>query len=308
MTRVRLTVIGVAGLVSCLGLAAAIAAAVAPGPRSVFPAGSSQVALTDPEAAAQQDSSALLSRVPVPPGAAPASSAPVGAPQLASGTVIGSPDLVHRHSWWTSPGTMAGVYAWELAHRPAGASASGSGSGGGPVSTDLFEEVTWDFPPTAALNLRELLVTVAPDGNGTVGIRADAEVIYQPVRPAASLLVAARISGITVTARPGCTPGCGTAPSPFHSSKPTLIDHYVAVVNSLPISTLGVHSCAVGWSFAIVFTGQGARTSPTLSDSTGCAESSLSFGGGRSVVLADPHEELYRLVAGTLGISSSTPG
>jgi hypothetical protein len=87
--------------------------------------------------------------------------------------------------------------------------------------------------PTA--NPRPLVLTVAPDGNG-VAIRADAQVPWQPARPASSLLRHVASGEVTITRSP-------SAPTVRKTLTGTAATALVNAVNSFPTTTAGIPDC-----------------------------------------------------------------
>ncbi len=269
------------------------------------------VAAADRHAAAAADAASLLALAPVPPGAQPASSSPVaetsGAPQTP-----GTPDLVDQSTWWTAPGSTALVTAWVQAHVPPGAAMVGSGSTS-TRGTVTSRYVVFAFAARQpVLTERALTAMVAPDGPAQVALRADAQVVWDPARSAASLVEPAMVGSITVTRRPGfpMLAGPGTTVGlPAHdttvtTTNPALVHHIVTVLDGLPVDNSGVHSCPA-WSGLAFTMNLVARDKTTLATVSGnqaqCGGLALTVGGKPQPSVDDPGDVLLGQVASMLG-------
>jgi hypothetical protein len=271
--------------------------------------------LPDPHfVAAQLAAEALLTVVRLPPGAAPVSSTPPGAPALAQPAVVpGTPYLVDRSVWWTVPGTLDAVMTWVRAHAPPGGELAGTGltSQRGIVE---WQTVGWRYPPQEpAVTGSQLSVTVAPDGPGTVGIRADAQVIWDPLRTSASMILPA-VTSITVTEQVGSDGFASTsttlAPSVTLTSA-AAVARYVRVVDALPVTVFPILNCPAwtGLSFQLVFATENGDTVATLNGTADqCGGYELSVNGIRQPPVSDPNETLLHMVATTLGITLASAG
>ena len=260
--------------------------------------------------AARLDAAQLLNLVPVSPGAEPSPTAPspvVSHPPTEPAT----PYLVDQATWWTAPGTMDSVIAWVQAHAPPGTTMGGSGfaSDHGVVQ---WRATGWMFPPQPrVLTSRQLSVMVAPNGPA-VAIRADAQVIWDPVRAPSSLIPDSQVTSITVTQLPSepWSPTTSTTLSPAVTlTEQSSVDRYVEIVNSLPVDDGGVRSCPAwtGFKFQVTFKGAGGSVVATLTgDEAQCGGYGLTVGGQSQKALSDPDRQLLRLVSSTLGIPLSS--
>jgi len=128
----------------------------------------------------------------VPPGARRLRQAPVAL--KAPITTLVSTTLVDDVSFWRAPGRPQALLAWEQAHLPRRFT---------PGDED-FGPPSWDrmFSLSAVpgvLNARDLVVEVTGVGNGQSAIRVDAQVSWQPPRPASERVPSsARVVTITL--------------------------------------------------------------------------------------------------------------
>lgn len=123
------------------------------------------------------EAAAILRAFVVPPGGHRLPKAP-DVLQVPSSTLV-SITLVDDVSFWRAPGQPQAVLAWEQAHLSRRFT---------PEDAD-FGPPSWDrtfslSPIPGVLNARDLVVEVAGVGNGQTAIRVDAQVSWQPPRPA----------------------------------------------------------------------------------------------------------------------------
>jgi hypothetical protein len=285
--------------------------------RAPEPGRPSAAAATQPDphlVAAQLAVGALLTVVPLPAGAEPTASAPPGAPALAHPAVVpGSPYLVDRSAWWTAPGTPSAVVAWVGAHAPPGAQMAGTGlsSVHGVVE---WQAVGWSFPSQQpAVTFSQPSVMVAPDGPGTVGIRADAQVIWDPLRTQVSL-IPPDVRSITVTEQSGSdgfTSTSTTLAASVTSTARAVVARFVAVVDALPVDDVPILNCPAwtGLRFQVVFASRGGDTVAAISgDASQCGGYDLTVNGIHQPPVSDPSQTLLRMVAATLGIALTSAG
>ncbi len=270
---------------------------------------------TDPHlVAAQVAAGALLTVVSLPAGAVPSSSIPPGAPALAQpGVEPGSPYLVDRSAWWTAPGSLSSVVTWVRAHAPPGAEMAGTGlsSVHGIVE---WQVVGWSFPAQEpAVTWSQLSVMVAPDGPATVGIRADAQAIWDPLRTRQSV-IPSDVMSVTVTEQAGGDALAATsttlAPSVISTSR-AVVRRYVAVVDALPVDDVPILNCPAwtGLGFHVVFARRNGSTVASVSgDAAQCGGYGLTVNGTRQLSVSDPSETLLHMVAATLGIALTSAG
>jgi hypothetical protein len=172
----------------------------------------------------------LLGEFAPPPGSARYQRQPAGdhgALTSPGGFVSGA--MVQDTGWWLASGPDD-VIAYERAHLPRGFRASFSSSGSGSGLTQAFELL----PDKAPLTKQYLIVSIAAAGGGKTAVRVDADVAYQPARPATERVPAtARVVTITQTSGyPGSQP-----PPPVTVTRPATVAAIVAYVNGLPLST-----------------------------------------------------------------------
>jgi len=215
------------------------------------PHSGSAPAAGSPRQRAVADAARIIASFPRPPGA-------VRTGLIASLTQPGerpdTPDLASVTQWWRAPGRPPSALAWIRAHLPSGFNPAGTGTGNGQW-TDVFA-----LPPVPdVLTQRELVVLAVPDG-GQTAIRADAQVVWLPARPAAERVPPdARL--VTVT------PVFGLHPDPrlerldraFTVTDPVQLARIAAVVNGLDRFPDGTFSCPAdfGGQMRLTF-----RTSP----------------------------------------------
>ena len=88
------------------------------------------------------------------------------------------------------------------------------------------------------LNARDLVVEVAGAGNGLTAIRVDAQVSWQPPRPASDRVpAAARV--VTITQLPSLDPHARRPPAPVTITGLAVVRRLAALVDSLQLSTIG---------------------------------------------------------------------
>jgi hypothetical protein len=149
-----------------------------------------------------------------------------------SSTLV-STALVDDVSFWRVPGQPQTVLAWEQAHLPRRFT---------PEDTD-FGPPSWDrtfslAPVPGVLNARDLVVEVTAAGNGQTAIRVDAQVSWQPLRPALERVPsAARVVTITQLASLGAH--VSRPPAPVTITDLAVVRWLAALVDSLQLSTIG---------------------------------------------------------------------
>jgi hypothetical protein len=171
-----------------------------------------------------------------------------------------------------------------------------------------WEAIGWAFPPDGqSVTYQQLSVMVATDGVGTVALRADAQVIWDPVRAATSLIAQGDVQSITVTQTPGFG-GVASTTAPGRtvtSTNRSIVDHYVSVVDALPVDDMGVVSCPAlsGVGFRVDFTRSGGAVVATVAgNEEECGGLSLTVDGTQQAGLSDPNRRLLNLVSTTLGV------
>jgi hypothetical protein len=158
--------------------------------------------------AAQRDVQKLLGLVVLPPGAARVSAEPTGDGGLMRRppSEPGTPNLIERHGFWRVSAPLDQVMAFVKTHRPVGSGWSGKGRMGGPGMPDN-EELTFSFRPIrGVISTRWLSFTVVVLGDGSTGVRVDAQDVWIVAR-SASERVPAGVREIDIrSAYPGQAP------------------------------------------------------------------------------------------------------
>jgi hypothetical protein len=244
-----------------------------------------------PRQRAVADAAAILASFVVPPGARRLPTAPD-----TDGGVLKSPSdfpvstaLVDDTSWWLAPGQPQAVLAWEKTRLP-GRFVPGDSTFGVPGDPQAHWSDTFSLPPVAGvLNTRDLVVEVVSAGGGQTAIRVDAQVTWQPPRSAAERVPsAARV--VTITQLPSLLPGRGRPPAPVTITDAAVVRRIAALVDDLPVSTLGVASCPAMLGGGIELTFRARADGPVLAatNSAGSCDTVLfSIGGRQQPALAN---------------------
>jgi hypothetical protein len=194
------------------------------------------------------EAAAILKAFVVPPGGQRLPKVP-DVLKTPSSTLV-STALVDDVSFWRAPGQPQAVLAWEQAHLPRRFT---------PQDTD-FGPPSWDrtfslAPVPGVLNARDLVVEVTAAGNGQTAIRVDAQVSWQPLRPALERVPsAARV--VTITQLASLGPHVRRPPAPVTITDLAVVRRLVALVDSLQLSTIGpAASCplAIGGGIQLTF-------------------------------------------------------
>jgi hypothetical protein len=184
-----------------------------------------------PRERAVADAAAILRAFVVPPGGQRLHTAP-DVLKVPSSTLV-STTLVDQVSFWRAPGQPRAVLAWEQAHLPRRFIPGDADFG--PPSWDRTFSLS---PVPGVLNARDLVVEVAGAGTGQTAIRVDAQVSWQPPRPAAERVpAAARV--VTITQLPSLGPHARRPPASVTITGPAVIRRLAALVDSLQLSTIG---------------------------------------------------------------------
>ena len=193
-----------------------------------------------PAQVAQAEARALLADFVPPPGARKLATAPGAGGVLAQPkSFIVSTAEVDRATFWLAAGQPLDVLAWERAHLPRGFTPADSSFG--PPSWDQMFQLT---AVPRVITDAELVVLVTSVGRGQTGIRVDAEVAWQPPRPA-STFVPATARVVTLAEVPLVTQG-PKPPKPVTITSEGVVHQVAALVNGLQLSTLGAASCPPG--------------------------------------------------------------
>ena len=259
-------------LAACVAMAAGCAAAhPATGP----------AASPGPREHAVADAAAILRAFAVPPGARRLPQAP-DALKVPITTLV-STTLVDDVSFWRAPGQPQAVLAWEQAHLPRRFTLGDADFG--PPSWDRMFSLA---PVPGVLTARDLVVEVTSVGNGQTAIRVDAQVGWQPARSASERVPpAARV--VTITQLPSLDPRAGRPPAPVTITSPPAVRRIAALVDSLPLSTIGPGaSCpgALGGGIRLTFRAQASGAPLAVAQGPApCGTVQFSAGGARQPAL-----------------------
>lgn len=255
-----------------------------------------------PRQRAVADAARIIASFPRPPGA-------VRSGPIASLTQPGerpdTPDLAAVTQWWHVPGRPPSVLAWIRAHLPSGFTPNGSGTGNGSW-TGMFA-----LPAVPdVLTQRELIVLAVRDGDQTA-IRADAQVVWLPARPAAERIPpGARV--VTVT------PVFGLYPEPryerldraFTVTDPAKVARIAAIIDGLARFPAGASSCPAdsGGQMRLTFFARpgGPALARVAAQYGGCGSVSVRIGGRDMPALTvypDSGPPLQRQVLAIAGVS-----
>ena len=228
-----------------------------------------------PRQRAAAAAAAILRAFAVPPGAQRLQKAPEAVKVPIS--ILVSATLVDDVSFWRAPGRPRAVLAWEQAHLPRRFT---------PGDAD-FGPPAWDrtfslSPVPDVLNGRDLVVEVAGLGNDQTAIRVDAQVSWQPPRPALERVPpAARV--VTVTALPALDPRAARLPAPVTITRLAVVRRLAALADSLQLSTIGPGaSCPAPLGGGIRLTFRARAGGPPLAVAHGpaaCGTEAFSVGG-----------------------------
>ncbi len=177
------------------------------------------------------DAAAILRAFVAPPGAQRLRQAPdaLKVPIV----TLGSTTLVDDVSFWRAPGQPQAVLAWEQTHLPRRFT---------PEDAD-FGPPSWDrtfslAPIPGVMNARDLVVEVTRAGSGQTAIRVDAQVSWQPPRPADERVPSTtRVVTITQLSSPG--PYSRRPPAPVTITGMAVVRQLAALVDGLQLSTTG---------------------------------------------------------------------
>lgn len=227
------------------------------------------------------DAAAILRAFVVPPGARRLQQAP-DALKVPITTVV-STTLVDDVSFWRAPGQPQAVLAWEQAHLSRRFTPGDADFG--PPSWDRTFSLS---PISGVLNARDLVVEVTGAGNGQTAIRVDAQVSWQPLRPAAARVPsAARV--VTIARLPGLGPHAGRPPAPVTITGLAVVRRLAALVDNLQLSTIGPSApCPATLHGGIRLTFLARAGGPPLAVAQGpaaCGTVQLSVGGKRQPAL-----------------------
>jgi hypothetical protein len=258
---------------ACAAMAVAGCAATHTATGPVTAASRAAVSLT-PRERAVAGAAAILRAFVVPPGAQRLPKAP-DALKVPISTVV-SASLVDDVSFWRAPGQPQAVLAWEQAHLSRRFT---------PGDAD-FGPPSWDrtfslAPVPGVLNARDLVAEVVGAGSGQTAIRVDAQVSWQPARPASERVPsAARV--VTITRLPSLDPHASRPPAPVTITHLAVVRRLAALVDSLQLSTIGNAPCPATLGGGIRLTFRARAGGPPLAVAQGpaaCGTVQFSVGG-----------------------------
>ena len=143
-------------------------------------------------------------------------------------------------------------------------------------------------PVPGVLNTRDLVVEVTGAGNGHTAIRVDAQVSWQPPRPASERVTSAA-HVVTITQLPSLDPHARRPPAPVTITDLAVVRRLAALVDSLPLSTIGpAASCPAAFGGGIRLTFRARADDPALAVAQGpaaCGTVQFSAGGKRQPAL-----------------------
>jgi hypothetical protein len=243
-----------------------------------------------PRRRAVADADAILASFAVPRGARKLPVAPAvdGGVLTSPAQKPGWPDLVDKAGWWLAAGAPQQVLAWEAAQLPHRFSWAGSGSMSGPGTETSWFEV-FSLPDiTGVLDSRELVVEVVADGKKTA-IRVDAQVTWQPGRPASEKVPAAA-KAVTISEDLGLNRGAKKPPKPVTITDPDKVRKLIALIDGLPLTQPGAFHCPAGFGDSLTLTFRAGRGTPALAvatvDLSGCEQLGFTVGGKPQPTLA----------------------
>jgi hypothetical protein len=256
-----------------------------------------------PEQRAVQDADASLASFAVPPDARKLPRAP----NLSGGALTHpiqtpvTPDLVDKAGWWLAPGSPRQVLTWEAAHLPHRFVLSGSGSTPNPPGTETTWADMFSLPAiVGVLDSRELVVQAVADGSKTA-IRVDAQVTWQPARPASEKVPAAA-RAVTISEDPGGNQPSAKPPRPVTITDRAQVRQLVALIDGLPLTQPGEFSCPAGFGDSLTLTFRAGRGTPPLAVATaelsGCRQVDFTIGGQPQPTLAAESGPLILTIAG----------
>jgi len=263
-----------------------------------------------PSQRAAADAGAILASFAVPTGARRLSAAPTVEDGVlkSPAQLPGSPDLVDKAEWWIAPGAPQSVLGWEARHLPHRFSAAGTGTGSGPGFTTWTRIASLPDIP-AVLDSRELVVTAVQDGDETA-IRVDAQVTWQPARPASEKIPAAA-KAVTVSLDVGLNQGGKKPPKSVTITDSATVRTLTALVNGLALFPPGSFNCPADFGGSLVLTFRAGPGTPALAvataDLSGCRGVDLTIGGKSEPALAGPGTDSGRGILRTAGLSWKIP-
>jgi hypothetical protein len=255
-------------------------------------AGTVKAASPGPRQRASTDAAALLRAFVVPPGARRLRRAPAALKNPI--TTLVSVTLVDDVSFWLTQGRPRAVLAWEQARLPRRFTPGDSDFG--PPSWDRMFSLS---PVPGVLNARDLVVEVTRAGDDQTAIRVDAQVSWEPPRPALERVPAtARV--VTITRLPVPGPHARRPPAPVTITRLVIVRRLAALADSLQLSTIGPGgSCPalVGGGIRLAFLARtGGHPLAVVQGPAECGTIQFSAGGRRQPALQDTTSFIPRVL------------
>jgi hypothetical protein len=256
---------------------------------------------------ATADAAQHLAAFRAPAGAVKANGMPSGAPADLGQAAQTAADqnLVVATGWWTLAGAPESVRSWVSAHPPQGLTADGASSS---ITSGRTTAWTTDFAAPSVpgvLSERALRVTVAPLGTGRTVIRADAQDVWLPAKPAsetipsASVLTVQAVYGLHSVRGPIATPaiqapgrnappgmaGGRESANPLVTTvtTPQTITRIAGMVDALQVTGPGARPCPMDTGSGIRLTFRSSVDGPVVAqvtaNATGCGGVSVTVHG-----------------------------
>jgi hypothetical protein len=281
--RAILPVVGSTAVIALAGCGTAHAPAASTVTASTAAAGT-------PKQRAEADAAALLASFVPPPGATRLPRAPdiPGGYLKTPITSLGDSYQVDGTTFWQAPGAPQAVLNWEIAHISRRFSLGDADFGTAGTASDR----SFELPPVpGVLTSRDLVVEVASLGDGRTGIRVDAEVGWQPSRPAGDQ-VPSTARAVTIGEETTMQTGPGL-PSPVTITDPVVVAKVAALVNGMPISPFNgiAMSCpaASGSFLTLTFRASpGGQVLATVRTDQSCGVTVFSANPNQSLALTQP--------------------
>jgi hypothetical protein len=267
-------------------------------------------ATPSPHQRAVADANAILASFVPPNGARRLSAAPTVEKGVLKtpDELPETPDVVDKAGWWIAPGAPQSVLAWEAKHLPHRFSPSGTGTGSGPGFMMWNQSESLPDVP-GVLDSRGMVVTAVPDGHETV-IRVDAEVAWQPARPASERIPAAA-QAVTISMDLGLNQGGKLPPKPVTITDPAKVRALKALIDGLALFPPGMYSCPADFGDDLVLTFRAGPRTPALAvatvDFAGCDGVDLTIDGKSQPSLAGPGTDTGPQILKTAGLPWKTP-
>jgi hypothetical protein len=148
---------------------------------------------------------------------------------------------VQAAGYWRAPGGATALLAWEKAHM------SRSFSHQDVIIGPPMWSTVYTLPPLPGVfAARDLNAQFYDVGGGVTVIAVDSMVAWEPPRPATEVIPSS-VTVVTIMGRSMATPEQATI-----TSVP-VVRQLAALVNGLPLSTVGPFPCPGGWGFTLTF-------------------------------------------------------